>query len=166
MIASLAALLAQRSPRERVLLAVLLGLVVPVAFVFLALLPLLDNRAAAREALTEAVATQTWYIARQAEIAALPTAEAPESVAAIAPVGLGGIEARLIDAGLRGSVTLLANVAGDSVSLTLANVAFEALMNWTETLEAEAGYAVSALRIERGEDGGLVSAEIRLEPRT
>lgn len=166
MIARAAALLAQRTPRERLLLALLLGVVIPVGFVFLAVLPLLDQRTAARSALAEAEATQTWYLARQLEIAALPVAgDAPVEVARQA-VGLGGIEDRLIDAGLRDSVTLLANVQGDSVSLTLANVPFGALMGWVEVIEAEAGYAVSALRLERGEDGGLVRAELRLEPKT
>jgi type II secretory pathway component PulM len=166
MIASFAALLARRSARERGLLAVFLWLVLPVVFVFMVLQPLLEQRAVARAGLAEAEATQRWYIARQVEIAALPVrGETPEAPR-VAAVGLGGLEDRLIDAGLRNSVTLLANVQGDSVSLTLQDVPFDGLMLWAESIEAEAGYSVSALRLERGADGGLVSAELRLEPQT
>ncbi|WP_323035471.1 type II secretion system protein GspM [Pararhodobacter sp.] len=165
MIANLSALLAQRSSREQLMLALLLWLVVPVAFVGLVLLPLSEQRRTARAALAEATATQTWYLARQADIAALPVADAQVPDPKIEAVGLGGIEARLIDAGLRGAVTLLANTQGDNVSLTLANVPFEGLMQWIELLEADAGYTLAALQIERGEDGGLVSAVLRLEPQ-
>jgi type II secretory pathway component PulM len=165
MIAALARGLAGRSRRERVLLALLAGVVIPAAFVVLAALPLQEQRAAARAAVTEAEATRDWYLARQTEIAELPGQIPEAAMPRIAPVGLGGIEARLIDAGLRDAVTLLANAQGASVSLTLSGVRFEALMAWIEGIESEAGYRLAALRLERGEDGGLVDADLALEPR-
>lgn len=168
MIAALAQSLARRNRRERWLLAILLAVVVPVAFVALVALPLLEQRAAAHRALTDAQATQAWYVARQHEIAALPSTEraSPDlAETAITPIGLGGIEARLIDADLRNAVTLLANTQGDSVSLTLNAVEFSALMAWIDSIEDNAGYRLTALRLERGVDAGLVTAELRLEPQ-
>lgn len=165
MISSFAHAVAQRPARERLLLAVFLGVVVPVAFVFLLALPLLEQRDAARSALADAQANRAWYVLRQAEIAALPqNGEAPV-VATRAAVGLGGIEESLIAANLRASVSLLANVQGDDVSLTINAVRFEALMGWIDTVEADAGYHLSALRLEQGGGDGLVTAELRLEPQ-
>ncbi|MCB1389289.1 MAG: type II secretion system protein M [Rhodobacteraceae bacterium] len=163
MIASLARLLARRSPRERALLALLLLGALPAAFVALAALPLMDARAAAREELAAAWATQAWYVARQAEIAVLPRpgAAAP-AVERPRPVGLGGIEARLIDTGLRPAVTLLANAPNGRVALSLAAVPFAVLMGWVEGIE-EAGYRVAALRLEQAGPGD-VDAEVQLEP--
>ncbi|MCW1931665.1 type II secretion system protein GspM [Pararhodobacter zhoushanensis] len=77
MIAALARVLALRSPRERVLLALLALGALPVAFVALVALPLIDARAAARADLTAAQAVRDWYAARQGEIAALPRPGAP-----------------------------------------------------------------------------------------
>ncbi|MCB1396384.1 MAG: type II secretion system protein M [Rhodobacter sp.] len=166
MIAALARNLAARSPRERLLIAALAILVVPLALWFLAVVPLMEQRAQARSALAEAQATRAWYLARQDDIAALPvpgTVAAP--AAAVAPVGLGGIEARLIDAGLRDQVGVLTNVQGGSVTLALDTVGFGDLMAWIDGIEAEAGYRLSALRLVRGTGPGVVDAELRLDPQ-
>lgn len=161
MIAGLARQLARRSPRERLLLALLLLGALPLAFVVLLALPLLESRAAAGAELAAARATQAWYIARQGEVAALPgPGGAPSGRAA--PVGLGGIEARLIAAGLRPAVTLLANAPDGRVALSLQSVAFADLMPWIEGIDA-AGYAVAALRLERT-GPGRVEADVQLEP--
>lgn len=168
MIASLAQGLARRSPRERMLLVLLAGVVIPAGLVFLVVLPLQEQRSAARAALRDSEATRAWYVARQAEITALPASQVTPDAAdrvTTAPIGLGGIEARLIESGLRDAVTLLANTQGASVALTLAAVPFGALMDWIEGIERDAGYRLSALQLERGDDGGLVNAEFRLEPR-
>lgn len=168
MIAGLARLLARRSPRERLLLALLLLGALPVAFVALLALPLIDARAAAQADLAAARATQGWYAARQVEIAALPQPGATPSGAGrpaaegVAPVGLGGIEARLIAAGLRPSVTLLANAPNGRVALSLQSVAFADLMPWIDGIGA-AGYGLAALRLERT-GPGRVEADVQLEP--
>lgn len=164
MIAALARVLSTRSPRERLLLALLALAALPVAFVALVALPLLDARASAEAALSEARATRDWYIARQVEIAALPSTDAPATEAEpTAPVGLGGLEARLIDAGLREAVTLLANAPNRRVALTFDQVDFAPLMAWLDGLEAGAGYRVAAMLLERSEPGQVV-AELQLEP--
>ncbi|WP_334192600.1 type II secretion system protein GspM [Pararhodobacter sp.] len=163
MIAALARQLARRSPRERFLLALLLLGAVPLAFLSLLALPLNEARTAARADLDAARATQAWYIARQAEIAALPQpGVAPPEDGRPAPVGLGGIEARLIAAGLRPSVTLLANAPNGRVALSLDSVDFADLMPWIDGIGA-AGYAVAALRFDRT-GPGTVDAELQLEP--
>jgi type II secretory pathway component PulM len=165
MIAALASALARRSARERALVAVLLLLVLPFAAAFLIGGPLLDRRDAARAERAEAEVTRAWYRTRQAEVAALPRVDPVASARAIAPAGLGGIEDRLIDAGLRDAVSQLANAQGNRVALTFESVAFEALMPWLEGIEAEAGYRVASLTITRTDDPGAVDADLQLEPR-
>lgn len=163
MIAALARLLSRRSRRERALLA-LLGLgAVPAALVGLVALPLIDAGAAARAELDAARATQAWYRARQVEIAALPrSGEVAAAVESPAPVGLGGIESRLIAAGLRPSVSLLANAANGRVALSLEAVPFVDLMGWIDGLQGM-GYGLAALQLV-GVAPGDVDAELQLEP--
>jgi type II secretory pathway component PulM len=165
MIAALASSLAQRSARERGLVAVLLLLVLPFAAAFLIGGPLMDRREAARAERAEAEVTRAWYRVRQFEVAALPRGEAGERERAAAPVGLGGIEERLIGAGLRDAVSQLANAQGNRVALTFEGVAFEALMPWLEGIERDAGYRVAALTVTRTDDPGAVDADLQLEPR-
>lgn len=164
MIAALSRILSRRSPRERLMLAVLLFVVVPFAAVLLGAFPLVEKRDAARIVLFEARAEQDWYIARQVEIAALPVAGAAVSAQPPEAVGLGGIEALLIDADLRGAVSRLSNAQGNSVTLAFEAVSFVALMEWLDTVEAEAGYRVTALQVRRGDGAGMVEADLRLEP--
>ncbi len=161
MIAALARVLAQRSPRERLLLALLLLVALPVAFAALVMLPLRDALIAGRADLAEAQAARAWYAERQIEIAALPVAGVAPALAT--PVGLGGIEARLIDAGLRDAVRLLAPAPGGGVSLGLDAAPFDVVMAWVEGIGA-AGYRLAALSLEGAGDGD-VTAEIGLEPR-
>jgi general secretion pathway protein M len=164
MIAALSHGLARRSARERLLLAALVLVALPVAAVFLGAQPLMDQRNTARAALAEAEAERGWYVARQAEIAALPVNGETRVDRPAAPVGLGGIEARLIEAGLRHAVSQLANAQGNSVVLEFESVGFEMLMRWLDGVETNAGYRVSALQILRGDGEGQVEAELRLEP--
>jgi len=161
-IAALAHLLAGRSPRERGLLALLVLLALPVAFVGLVALPLIDARAAARADLETAQAENLWYRARQSQIAALPVAGEPGPAAHPAPIGPGGIEGRLIDAGLRPAVRLLQNAPGGAVSIELGAVPFDALMAWLDQA-APMGYAIGTLGLTRA-GPGLVDAALTLEP--
>lgn len=163
MIAALARLLARRSRRERALLGLLALVALPAGFAALVALPLIDARAAARAELDAARATQDWYRARQVEIAALPRpGEAAPVADSVAPVGLGGIEARLIEAGLRPSVTLLANASNGRVALSLQAVPFDDLMGWIDGLP-DAGYGLAAMQLTRASPG-KVDAELQLGP--
>lgn len=165
MIGALGRILAARNPRERRLLALLALVAVPLAFGFLLALPLLEARRNARAGLDAALTTRSWYLDRQAEIAALPVPGEPVAANAdtTAPIGLGGIEDLLIDAGLRDAVTLLANAPGGGVTLALGPVPFGPLMGWIDTLAPEAGYGLRALRVTRAATG-QARAEMQLEP--
>lgn len=166
MIGSLARALEGRSPRERGLLAALVLGVLPLGFAGLVALPLIEARQAAQADLDAALAERGWYLAQQARIAALPRpSDAPAGALPVsaAPVGLGGIEAALVEAGLRGAVTSLANAPEGGVALALAGVDFVPLMRWIETAPGAAGYHLAALRLLRA-GPGLLDAEIRLAP--
>jgi len=166
MISWFGAILASRSPRERWLLALMVFIVIPVGFAGLVVFPLLDQRASARGALDEALATRDWYQARQSEIAGLQApADVPNAVA-VAPIGLGGIEDSLIAADLRDQVGLLANAQGDAVTLSLQEVPFEALMAWVDQINVTGGYRLAALQITRSEVAGFVDAQLRWVPGT
>lgn len=159
MIGALARFLNERSGRERALLAALALVALPLAFALLVALPLIGARQAARADLAAAEAEQGWYRARQVEIAALPQAGQPMAVTA----GLGGIEAALVEAGLRGAVTSLANAPEGGVALALAGVDFAALMRWVEATPGTTGYRLAGLRLLRAAPG-LLDAEIVLAP--
>lgn len=157
--------LARMSARERRLLALLVFLVLPLGAVYGVVLPMAERRAEARLAVDEALSLQAWVAARQAELAALP----PESGAAVAPaeidaIGISGVEASLVDAGLRGDVALLSNSPGGGVSLRFDSVRFTELMPWLDTMEAGSGYAVASLRLLRGDAADEVQADLQLEP--
>lgn len=168
MIERLATQIMRLSRRERWLLLLAFLLALPLGIVFAIAEPLADRRLAAQARLAEMQAQRDWLQARQTELAQLPVAAAPatEPVFETRPVGLGGIEARLSDAGLREYVALLAAPAGGAVAIQLEGVRFIALMEWVETVEAEAGYALGALRLRRGDEPGTVSADLQLEPRS
>ena len=170
MIERLAAQIMRLSRRERWLLVAALLVALPLGFVFAIAEPLAERRLAAEARLAEAQAQRDWLQARQAELAALPAAAATITAGAeeveTNPVGLGGIEARLAEGGLRQHVVLLAAPSGGAVAIQFEGVRFGALMEWIEAIEAEAGYALGALRLRRGDEPGAVSADLQLEPRS
>lgn len=155
------------SRRERWLLLAALVLVLPLGFVFGVAEPLAERRQAAEARLTEARAERDWLQTRQGELAALPAAEArAEIVVETSPVGLGGIEARLSEAGLREHVVALAAPARGEVAIQLREVGFAEIMRWIETVETEAGYELGSFTLQRGGEPGEVEAELQLEPRS
>lgn len=84
------------SRRERWLLAVLALVVLPVGLIYGVALPLTEQRAAARDAVAEARATELW-VADQAVTYATLRRDAGEGRAtahATDPIGISGIEAR------------------------------------------------------------------------
>lgn len=163
MSARLMQFLAGLSRRERLLLAFLAFLALPVALVQGVALPLLARQEAARAAVAEAEALRGWVSERQAELALLPVPDAAATGTA-APAGLGALEAGLIDAGLRQSLVTLTNPSGTSVSLRFDGVGFARLMPWLDGLERRMGYRLASLRLTRTDAPDLVDAEIQLEP--
>lgn len=158
----LAGALAGLSGRERLLLGLMAGVVLPVGLVLGLLVPLHDSLAAARAEAGAAIDLRAWVHRR---IADLPPGAASAPVpAAVAPVGIAGLEQTLVQAGLRPRVTRLANRPGGGIDLTLEAAAFTAFAAWLEATEAGAGYGVTSLRIEALEAPGTIRATLVLEP--
>lgn len=152
--------LAERTPRERGLLAVAAALV-PVALVFGLLLPLAERRAEAEARLSEAVALRDWVAARVAETTALDAAGPPPSAP---PSGPGAVEAGLVAAGLRDLVAGFETAPGGAIEIRFAEVDFQRLMLWLDTAHPGWGYRIAALRLDAAERSGTVAARLRLEP--
>ena len=159
----LIALLLGLSRRERWLLAGLFGLALPLAIVFLAIMPLAQSLNDARQDLEEASKLHQWVALRAAEMARLkeltPTTKTPVRHAAI---GISGIEDSLRQMGLRGAVSRLAKRDGETVELRFDRVDFRQLTDWLEATEPRWGYALQAFRFEPGDTAGLVSADLLL----
>lgn len=164
MLNRITALLVARSPRERVLLAVLMVLVLPVALIFLVLLPLqIEARAAAAD-VEEARALSYWVAARKAEFDALgPPAQvdAPASEA----IGISGVEQSLSDAGLRDEATRLGRDGAAGIKIGYDAVEFYRLANWLSRALPDAGYKITTFRFEAAGAAGLIRADLVLEPR-
>ena len=151
-------LLLRRAPRERLLLGLLVIAVLPTALWFAVLEPM----AARRAELTEVRALQDWVAARAAEMAALGQAE---NSGPAAPIGLSALEQSLISADLRPAVTGLANREGGGIDLRFEAVDFAVLMGWLSRQDPGWGYDIAAFRITRGEELGVVAAELQLVPQ-
>jgi len=88
-------LLALLSARERVLLGLLAGVVLPVAVAFLVVLPMQAEREAARVAALEARVLRDWVAGQVAQLPPEGLAASVEAVAS-APIGISGIEQSLV----------------------------------------------------------------------
>ncbi|MCG6902171.1 MAG: type II secretion system protein M [Rhodobacter sp.] len=155
--------LAQLSGRERALLLVFALFAVPLAVIFLLVLPLLETRDAAREQATQAAATLAWV---SDQVRAYPAdTDAPGQAASTgaASMGISAIEESLVRAGLRQYVSQLANRTGGGVDLALQSVPFDQLGGWLREMTPLWGYRIAAFRFEAG-DPGLVNATFELEP--
>jgi type II secretory pathway component PulM len=155
--------LAQLSERERWLLVILGAVVVPVAVVTLAVLPMLDARDAARAEARAALGLRDWVAEQVRNFPQEAVAEAPIG-ADNPPIGLSGLEDSLRRVGLRDQVTQLANRADGGVDLALEAAEFALLGDWLDAMVPLWGYDLAGFRIEAA-DPGLVNAEFLLEPR-
>lgn len=158
---TLATTLARLTLRERGMLVALVLLVIPVGLIWGIATPLTEGRDAALARLEETRALQAWVRARRAD---LPP-EVSEAPPATAPIGISGIEASLVTAGLRDSVAVLSNSGNGGVSLRFDAVAFSRLMPWLDQTEAAAGYALTSFRLLAGETPDVVLADLQLDPR-
>lgn len=167
MIERLVAQFMQRSRRERWLLLAALLLALPLGLAFGVIEPLSERRLAAEQRLIDAQAQRDWLRARQGDLATLPApgTAPPRTVTQASPVGLGGIEARLTAEGLRQHVVALAAPSRGDVVIQLESVGFAEVMQWVASVEADAGYALGALRLRRAAEPGAVDVELQLEPR-
>lgn len=153
-----------RSQREKILLGVLIGFVLPVAILFLWIMPLAANEARALQQKREAQTMLAWVQDRAAEGRALNQQLRASTSSSQEVLGLAGLEDSLRVVGLRDRVGRLLNRDGDQVELSFDEVEFARLMNWIDGEQAEWGYELRRFRIEALPRDGLVRAEILLEP--
>jgi len=160
-------MLIQRSRRERWLLGVMVLVAVPFLYVYGVVLPLNERHMRAQAALEEAAALERWLHVRRAELQSLPPPpeDAPGTDAARPVPGLGEIETRLEEAGLQAAASQIATADEGGVELRMEDAAFTGLMAWLDALEAETGYQVARMTLQRGSRSGLVEADILLRPR-
>jgi len=154
--------LAQLSERERLLLTLLGVVVVPLAVIFLAVLPLMQARDAARAQAAEATAMLDWVAV---QVRALPAegTELPMAEVGIGdPIGISGIEESLVRGDLRAQVSQLSNRPGGGIDLALEAAPFDLLGAWLLAMTPDWGYRIAAFRIEAVEPG-LVNATFELE---
>ncbi len=158
----LAELLLALSANERRLLAILCGLVLPLAVIFLWVLPLADRGAAAQRDLSTARALMVWVTHRIEESAALVDGQTNAIPKNGAPVGLSGIEKGLNEAGLRPYVTRLAGRDDGAVELVIEDAPFATVTAWTSAVRPVWGYRIVSFHIQRTDRAGQVAAEFLL----
>lgn len=156
--------LAALSRRERALLALLAIAVLPLAAVFGLALPLADARATARQERAEAAALRAWVEDQHAVFVARAAVRPQITGSAAGPIGISGIERRLLEAGLRESATRLTEAGDGTVTLGFDAVSFLALAEWLEQTRSGWGYEITAFSLTRGEEPDLVAAEFTLVP--
>ncbi|MCF3596459.1 type II secretion system protein M [Rhodobacteraceae bacterium LMO-12] len=158
--------LARRSPRERVLLGLLAGIVLPLALGLGVLLPLHQARQAAERALTEAQVLNAWVATRAGESAAIaPATREPRAVVA-APIGLAALEQSLTLAQLRGSISRLEARETGGIALSFDAVRFVDLMAWLEAQDPDWGYVITSAQIEPGRAPSLADVALELSGAT
>lgn len=162
----LAGFLVGISRRERVMIAILACVVLPLAVIAGVAKPLAERRDAARSAAVEARAVELW-VAEQAVLYAGLTREgaAVQGPARVTtPVGISGIEASLRDAGLRSFASELANAADGGITLRFDAVRFTQLADWLTAQRDLWGYDLAGFTFERGARADVVEAQLRLVP--
>lgn len=149
------------STRERRLVGLLLAIVLPLAVVFLVIVPLVERRSAGAQTLGEAEDLLEWVQSNARLYAAVsePGAEAPTGVP-----GLAGLEQSLVATGLRDQLAALTNRGGGAVELSFDAIAFDRLMIWLTELPQDTGYQAGEVTVEATETPGTVSARLVLEP--
>ena len=160
----LAALLMERSRRERWLLAAMVLGALPLGLWQGVAAPLIERQAQARAALAETRATELWVAEQAVEHARLMRAAGGGDDRAATPVGMSGIEGALREAGLRSDVTELANTADGGITLRFDAVRFSNLAAWLSDQSGQWGYDLDAFTFERGAREDVVAADLRLVP--
>ena len=156
--------LGEMTPRERWLLAIVFGLVIPLAIVFLWLLPLAKSKTAASTQAVVAHILHQWVLDRGVEYTALARLGDETTITNTVPVGISGVEESLKRANLRQFATQLTGRDAGGVEMHFEDVAFSELANWLSIAERNWGYTISRYRFERTAETGFVAAEFLLHP--
>lgn len=160
----LAGLMLERSRRERLALLALLVIALPLLLLQSVALPMLERQSAARAALAEARATELWVAEQALAHARLARDAGAPRARGAAPIGISGIEAGLRDAGLRDSVSELANTGDGGITLRFDAVRFSSLAEWLAAQSDSWGYDLAGFAFERGAREDVVAADLRLVP--
>ena len=153
--------LAARTGRERMLLGVLAGVLLPMALIFGLLLPLAERRAQAEQALRAEEKLNIWVAAQAAEAARLaPGQAAPADVPE--PIGLSALEQGLKRAKLWPYVKRLEAQAQGGVALDFEEVEFTDLMNWLAASHPGWGYGFDSFRIDPRDQPAMVKVSLVL----
>lgn len=140
-----------RSPREHGLLAALAVVVSVAGSEQLVWQPL---RAIRRAALVE--------IARDDRLAAQLRVAAPD-VARVAAARAGTLPAIIETRAAKAGLTLARlEPQGGRVTVTLDGAGFDALVDWLDALDRDAGIVAATAKVDRGADPGVVTAEVTL----
>lgn len=150
------------SPRERWMLVGLFGLILPLAVIFLWILPLTELRTDSVRNLKEAKTLNSWVLARNAEDAALRAMQPKAQTNEVAAIGISAIEESLKRANLRDAVTRLAGGDEGAIELKIEDVDFQMLTIWLSETKPNWGYQIASFRFERTDRAGLVTAEFLL----
>ena len=153
--------LARRDPRERWLLALLFGLVLPLALIFGVLVPLNEAKSAALAERRDAAAVNSWV---QSQVTELQQLRLQPAVPVQSTLGISGIEQSLVDAGLRDGVGSLSRDGEGLIALRFEQVEFTKLMTWMSRMAPVWGYDLMRFRFEAGPVPGLVEARLTLAP--
>lgn len=154
--------LAQMSERERLLLLLLGAVVVPLAVIFLAVLPLTQARDGARNQASEAAAMLDWVAGQVRALPAEGVDARLTSEATAGPIGISGIEDSLVRSGLRARITELSDRPEGGIGLALEGASFDVLGAWLQEMTPVWGYRFASFRIEAAEPG-LINAVFELE---
>lgn len=156
--------LLSRPARERVLLAILVAVVLPIAVVAGVILPLRDAHAAVQQRLEDVQGLQRWVVERVIEKNEFPQSVAvtqnPESI------GSSGIEESLIAASLRDYVSTLSLGDEGVIDLAFDAVTFTTLLNWLSATKSDWGYDISSFRFEATDAPGKIRANMTLTPQS
>jgi type II secretory pathway component PulM len=144
------------------MLAGLFGLILPLALIFLWILPLSEMRVDSVRNLKEAKTLNSWVIERNTEEAVLRAMQPKAQTNEVAAIGISAIEESLKRANLRDAVTRLAGGDGGAIELQIEKVDFQLLTNWLSETEPNWGYQIANFRFERTDRAGLVTAEFLL----
>ncbi len=155
--------LARLSERERLLIGLLTLVAVPLAIVFLVVLPLIGARQEAAADLRDAEEMRNWVSEQVREFPANAGELGSEAAGIAAAFSLSEVEESLVGAGVREAVSQLSDREGGGMDLSFDAVAFAPLGAWLDDISPIWGLDITAFRIE-AVSPGLVSARFTLEP--